>query len=73
MADLTLEILRQLRGDIAKIDMRLIDIVSEIRQIREDVGALRGGAGAARHDIDVLADRYRDLEVRVRALEEVQP
>ena len=73
MADLPLEILRQLRADIAKIDLRLTDMVESMHRIQEDVGALRGSSGAARHDLNILNERWRDLEVRVRALEETRP
>ena len=73
MADLTLEILRQLRADIAKIDLRLTDMVESMHRIREDVGAFRGSGAAVRHDLNILNERWRDLEVRVRALEETRP
>lgn len=73
MADLTSEILRQLGADIAKMDLRLADMVEGTHRIQEDVGALRGSGGAARHDLDILNNRWRDLEVRVRALEETRP
>jgi hypothetical protein len=72
-ATLMLKILRELRADMAKVNLRLDDIVDSTRRIRNDVAVQRGEAGGTRHDIDVLAGRWRDLEVRVRALEGAEP
>jgi hypothetical protein len=67
-ATLMLTILRKVQADIAKINLRL-EIVDSTRRIQNDIAVQRGEANGARHDIDVLASRWRDLEVRVRALE----
>jgi hypothetical protein len=45
MTDLTLEILKQ-RADIAKMDLRLTDMVESMHRIQEDVGPLRGRSSA---------------------------
>jgi hypothetical protein len=68
-ATLMLKILRKLQADMAKVNLRLDDIVDSTRRIQNDIAVQRGEAGGARHDIDMLAGRWRDLEVRVRALE----
>jgi hypothetical protein len=68
-ATLMLTILRKVQADIAKVNLRLDDIVDSTRRIQNDIAVQRGEANGARHDIDVLASRWRDLEVRVRALE----
>ena len=69
MSDLVLEILRQLRGDIAKIDLRLTDMQHSMRRMEQDIGALRGSGDAVRHDLDILQERWRNVEVRLRKLE----
>jgi len=66
----TLRLLRQIQRDIAKIDLKLTDLTDSMRRMEGDIGALRGREGADRHDLDLMAGRWRDLEVRVRALEE---
>jgi hypothetical protein len=71
--NLVLKILRNLQADMGKVNLRLDDIVDSMRRIQNDIAVQRGEAGAARHDIDVLASRWRDLEVRVRALEGADP
>jgi hypothetical protein len=69
MSDVTLEILKSLRADMARFDLRLSDAVAEIRRLVDSVSIVRGKTDAARHDVDVALERVRDLEVRVRALE----
>jgi ParB-like chromosome segregation protein Spo0J len=69
--DLTVKILQELRADIARFDLRLTDAVAEIRRLVDSVSIVRGKTDAVRHDVDVALERVRGLEVRVRAIEEM--
>ena len=68
-ARLMLTILRKVQADIAKIDLHLDDMAENMRRMQADIGGLRGSNGAVQHDLAVLTGRWRDIEVRVRALE----
>jgi hypothetical protein len=66
MSDLTLETLKALRADMARFDLRLTDVLNEMRR----VSIVHGKTDAVRHDADIALERVRDLHVRVQALED---
>jgi hypothetical protein len=63
--NLILAHLRRLRVDVAALNGRLDDVVTEMRRI----SVLEGTASGLRHDVDVLTRRYHDHEARLRELE----
>jgi low affinity Fe/Cu permease len=69
VAHVTPGIMREIRDGIAKINLRLDDIVREMRENQNDISLQRGQLSGVRHDIDVYAERWRDHEVRLKALE----
>jgi hypothetical protein len=69
MSDLTVEILKGLRADMALFGLQLKDAVDEIRRVADSVSIIRGKTDAVRHDVDVALERVRLLDVRVSALE----
>jgi outer membrane murein-binding lipoprotein Lpp len=69
----TLRLLRRLDQKIDKLDLKLTDLTDAVHRLEADVGALRGSVSALRHDVNVFANRWSDVEVRLRALEEDSP
>jgi hypothetical protein len=69
----TLRLLRRLDQKIDKLDLKLTDLADAVHRLEADMGALRGTVSAMRHDVSIFANRWADLEVRTRALEEGLP
>ena len=65
----TLRLLRRLDQKIDKLDLRVTDLVDSVHQLVADLGAIRGSVTALRHDVSIYANRWSDIEVRMRAIE----
>jgi chromosome segregation ATPase len=71
--NLTLRILRRVEQKIDKLDLKLADLTDAVHRIEADVGSLRGSVSALRHDVNIFSNRWSDIEVRMRAVEEELP
>jgi predicted nucleic acid-binding Zn-ribbon protein len=65
----TLRLLRRLDQKIDSISLRLDDMADAIHRMEAELGAVRGSVAAMRHDVSIFANRWTDLEVRMRAVE----
>ena len=68
----TLRLLRRLDQKIDRLDLKVTDLVDSVHQLQADVGSIRGSIAALRHDVSIYANRWSDIEVRMRAIEEAQ-
>jgi predicted nucleic acid-binding Zn-ribbon protein len=66
----TLRYLRRIDQKLDRLDLKLTDLTDSVHRIEADLGALRGSVSSMRHDVNIFANRWSDLEVRMRAVEE---
>jgi hypothetical protein len=65
-----MRVLQNVQASLARLELKVEDMDDKIARALDEQYTHRGQLGAVRHYTDILAGRYRDLEVRVRALEE---
>ncbi len=65
-----MRVLQNLQTALAKIDLKLSDMNDKIDRTLDEHYIHRGQLGALRHDAGIMAERCRDLEIRVRTLEQ---
>jgi outer membrane murein-binding lipoprotein Lpp len=66
----TLRMLRRIDQKLERLGLQVSDLTDSVQRIEADLGALRGSVTAMRHDVNIFANRWTDLEVRMRAVEE---
>jgi hypothetical protein len=66
----TLRLLRRIDQNVAALRLEFSDPRDAVHRVEAELGAVRGTVAALRHDASIYANRWSDIEVRMRAVEE---